>query len=188
VTAPVLERVVLVGFMGSGKSTVGPILANALGWRFVDQDKTVEATAGLTVSEIFRQHGEARFRAMEANAAQDLLEQKDLVMASGGGWAAVPGRLSELPEGTAAVWLRVSAAEAVRRAQSSPGARPLLAGPDPVIAARQLLSERESKYGLAGLEVDTEARKAEDVAARIVEILVRRYPDLEQRLRTRHAQ
>jgi shikimate kinase len=166
-----IRRVVLVGFMGSGKSAVGRRLARRLGWTFVDLDARVEAVEGRPVAAIFAGSGEAYFRAVEAREAEAVLAQDRVVLAAGGGWAAEPGRLAGLPDGTASVWLRVSAEEAVRRARTRSGKRPLLAGPDPLGTARELLRRREPAYAQAGVEVDTEGKSVEDVAARIQELL-----------------
>ena len=163
-----LRRVLLVGFMASGKSTVGPILARDLGWRFVDLDACVEEEEGCSIAEIFRLRGEAHFREVEDRLTRGMLQEDRVVLGSGGGWAAHPGRLRDLPPGTASVWLRVSPEEAVRRSGDQPGARPLLAGPHPVEEARDLLSVREVQYVEADLEVDTEGRTPEDVTAHIV--------------------
>jgi shikimate kinase len=168
---PRLRRVVLVGFMGSGKSSVGRLLARRLGWDFVDLDARVEKVEGRSVAAIFAESGEAHFRAVEAREAEAALARDRVVLAAGGGWAAQPGRFGALPEGTASVWLRVSAEEAVRRARPRSGKRPLLAGPDPLATARDLLRRREPIYAEADLEVDTEGRTVEDVAARVLEML-----------------
>lgn len=163
-----VRRVVLVGFMGSGKSSVGSVLARRLGWDFVDLDEQVEEAEGRSVAAIFAESGEPRFRAAEARAADEALEREGMVLAPGGGWAAQPGRLRALPSGTRTVWLRVSPEEAVRRSGLVPGSRPLLAGPDPLARARELLAQREPFYAQSDLEVDTEGRTVEDVAARIL--------------------
>lgn len=163
-----VRRVLLVGFMASGKSTVGPVLARALGWTFHDVDATVEAAEGRPVARIFAESGEARFRALEAAAAADLLKRDGAVVASGGGWAAAPGRLEALPEGTLSVWLRVSVEEALRRAAKDPGTRPLLDVSDPHGAARELLARRAEAYARCQVEVDTDGRTVEDVSARIL--------------------
>jgi shikimate kinase len=154
--------------MGSGKSTVGHLLAEALGWEFADFDDEVERDQERSVAAIFAESGEPRFRAAEARVGERLLARDRVVLASGGGWAATPGRLRTLPEGTLSVWLKVGPDEAVRRAAPLAGVRPLLAGADPVGAARKLLSARAPFYAEADLEVDTESRTIEDVAAEIL--------------------
>src|SRR5688572_10409385 len=93
------ERVVLVGFMGSGKTTVGRQLATRLGWTFVDLDDEVEARAGMSVDELFRTRGEPAFRLLESEAGAAVLARKAIVLAPGGGWALASGRMEELPAG-----------------------------------------------------------------------------------------
>jgi shikimate kinase len=149
--------------MGSGKTSVGRRLAERLGWRFVDFDDEVEAEAGVSIPEIFADRGEPWFRELEARVAVRLLKEREVVLGSGGGWAAAaPGRLAGVPEGTATFWLRVSPAEAVRRASARPGARPLLDRGEPIATARELVEKGSS---------------VEDVTAGILEILVREFPD-----------
>jgi shikimate kinase len=82
---PAPRRIVLTGFMGSGKSTVGPLLAARLGWRFVDADDVIVSTAGCSIPEIFRQHGEPGFRQREHAAIAQLAVEDRLVLALGGG-------------------------------------------------------------------------------------------------------
>lgn len=173
-----LQRVLLVGFMGSGKSSVGRKLAERMGWRFVDFDDAIQRAAGMSVAEIFEREGEPHFRSLEARVARDLLAERQVVLGSGGGWAAAPGRLEAVPEGTATFWLQVSAQEAVRRASRSPGERPLLDRPDALEAASHLLAERQSLYAAADWAVDTERSSVEDVTSGILDILKREYPEI----------
>jgi shikimate kinase len=177
VTVATLDRVLLVGFMGSGKSSVGRVVADRLGWRFVDFDVEIERDAGASIPEVFRTRGEPYFRRLESEVAERLLGEQRVVLGSGGGWGAVPDRLSALPGGTASFWLKVSPQTAVARISSEPGARPLLDGPDPLQEARLLLGRRDRSYRSARWAVDTERSSVEDVAARILEILVREYPE-----------
>ena len=165
------DRVVLVGFMGAGKTAVGASLAEALGWRWLDVDARIEEAESCSLETLFERSGEAHFRVLEARATLNLLVEREVVISTGGGWAAVPGRLDELPPRTASVWLRVSAAEALRRVQASGAARPLLAVADPHAAARRLLEDREAHYARADWTVDTEGRTVDDVSAQVLALL-----------------
>ncbi len=159
-----IRRIVLVGLMGSGKTTVGALLAKRLGWRFVDLDGVLERTFGRTVPEVFAEDGEGAFRSAEREAARRVLEGENLVLATGGGWAAGFGAMESLDSETASVWLRVSPEEAVRRVKASGVERPLLHGSGegssdgggPLAAAGALARERLHRYALADLHVDTE--------------------------------
>ncbi len=167
-----IERVVLLGFMAAGKTAVGAELARRLGWRQVDLDAWIEAREGRRIRDIFAEDGEARFRALEAEATRDVAGMAGVVLSPGGGWITRPGNLEALGAATLSVWLQVSPEEAVRRAGGAPGERPLLAGPDPLAAARRLLEERTPLYARATLRVNTEGRPPEEVAA-IIEAAVR---------------
>lgn len=167
-----IRRVVLVGFMGSGKSTVGPLLAEALSWRFVDFDDRIERDEGRSVRRIFEEEGEPWFRALEERVARSLLEEPEVVLGSGGGWAAVPGRLRALPSDTLTVWLRVSPDVAVVRTGAAAD-RPLLAGADPLGAAVELLAARSPAYAEATVEVDTDGRTPLDVSRTVLALLER---------------
>lgn len=156
--------------MGSGKSTVGRLLAERLGWSFLDLDDLVEHWAGVAVEAIFESWGEARFRELEQAVAGEALPLERVVIAPGGGWAATPGRLDALPEGTLSVWLRVSPAEAVRRVRETSGrGRPLLQKGDPEERAEELLEARRVFYRAADLHVDTERALPDEVVDAILE-------------------
>jgi len=174
---PGIVRVVLLGFMAAGKTAVGRALAGRLGWAHVDLDARIEASAGRRIAEIFASDGEARFREMETGATRDVATMRGVVLSPGGGWITRPENLEALGPGTLSVWLRVSPEEAVRRAAGAPGERPLLAGPDPLAAARRLLEAREPLYARATLHVSTEGRTPDDVASIIeAEVKARRGP------------
>ncbi len=173
VTVASAHRILLVGFMGAGKSSVGPPLAQALGWRFVDVDDRIEEMEDATVAEIFQRRGEKYFRAVESAVVSEILGKDRVVIATGGGWAAQRGRLAALPSGTVSIWLQVSAAEAIGRVKDQPGRRPLLDTEDPLDEARKLLAVRSMEYAEADAEVDTDGRTLDDVTARVLEILSR---------------
>lgn len=161
------RRVVLVGGMGAGKSTVGPLLAHRLGWRFVDLDARIEECAGRSVAEVFRLEGEAGFREREATCTLELAGAERLVLAPGGGWVADARNPERLGPGSLLVWLRVSAEEALRRLRGQAAGRPLLDAPDPAAVLARLLAEREAMYTRAGLHVDTTGLAPIEVARRI---------------------
>jgi shikimate kinase len=159
--------------MGSGKSTVGPLLAEELGWDFRDFDREVEARAGRSVPEIFREDGEEAFRDLEHRAARSLLGLSESVLAAGGGWPCRPGRLESLGSDTLTIWLRVSAPVAVARSAGDAGARPLLQGEAPLGRAQELLDRRLPYYRLAHWSVDSESGPPEELARRIADHLMK---------------
>src|SRR5437762_13027639 len=87
------ENIVLVGFMGSGKSTVGRMLARQLRFRFLDTDKLVEERAGMSIPEVFEKHGEAQFRECETSVLESLRDVRQHILATGGGIVTAPGNI-----------------------------------------------------------------------------------------------
>jgi shikimate kinase len=163
--------VLLVGFMGSGKTCVGRSLALRLGWTFHDFDTEICGRVGLSISEIFRQHGEGFFRDMEERVGEELLQERDVVLASGGGWPARPGRMEGVPPGTFSVWLEVPPRVAVERALKEGPTRPLLTGSDPFSQAKALLEEREPFYRKAAFTLDSCRSSPEELAEGIQRVL-----------------
>ena len=100
-----MKNIVLIGMMGSGKTTVGQLLAGRLKRTLVDTDKLIEAREGMTVSEIFATQGEIYFRSVEAGVAQALSLRQDLVIACGGGLPLQEAAMAALKESGAVVWL-----------------------------------------------------------------------------------
>ena len=165
------ERVLLVGFMASGKSTAGKELALRLGWDFKDFDTVIAALAGKSVFQIFTDDGEAEFRRIESGVAEELLAQHDTVVASGGGWPAQPGAWKMVTEDTMSVWLKVSPAVAVRRASEQRPTRPLLEGEDVNERATALLFAREASYRRARYALDSEQYGPPELADKIVKLM-----------------
>jgi shikimate kinase len=166
-----VRRIVLVGFMGSGKSTVGALLASRLGWSFVDFDDEIERTAGARVEDIFREKGEAYFRNLEHEVGSELLGRDRVVLATGGGWPVAEGRLERLGRETLTVWLDVNAEDSVRRVGRSGRVRPLLLVSDPLERAARLLAERARYYERAELRLDTTTSTPAQLVDRILEHL-----------------
>jgi shikimate kinase len=162
VSAP--RRIVLVGFMGSGKTTVGQELSRLLGWPLRDLDQWLEEENGLTIAALFRQRGEAWFRDEERRIARLALALDRQVLAAGGGAFAEAGTREILAREAFTVWLRCELDEILRRVPAD-GSRPLAGSRETM---RRLLDQREPSYRLADLTVDTTHAAPSQVAQRIV--------------------
>ena len=167
------ERVLLVGFMASGKSSVGKELASRLGWDFEDFDNVIKAHAGKSVAQIFSEDGEAEFRRLESDVAEELLTRKNTVVASGGGWPAQPGSWKMVTEDTMSVWLQVSPAVAVCRASQEGDTRPLLEGGEVMDRATALWIAREASYRRARYTLDSEQYGPPELADEIMKLMTR---------------
>ena len=176
VFGPDVDRVILWGFMASGKSTVGAELARRLRWQHVDLDSAIEQREGRSVAAIFATEGEPYFRRIEVQTAQEVIGRSGLVLSMGGGWVTNPESFSLIPRRSLTVWLRVSPATALARASADGGglSRPLLAGADPAESIRLLLAAREPLYNRADLAVSTDGRAVGDIVSEIESRLVAR--------------
>jgi shikimate kinase len=167
VTSAVTPRVVLVGPMGAGKSTVGALLADAWGVSARDTDADIEALEGRSISDIFVDSGEAHFRDLERKAVAEALATHDGVLSLGGGAVLDPGT-RELLAGHQVVFLKVGLAEAVKRVGLG-SSRPLLLG-NVRSRIKALLDERTPVYeSVATVTVDTDGRSPDEVAAAVLE-------------------
>jgi shikimate kinase / 3-dehydroquinate synthase len=161
--------IVLVGFMGAGKTTVGRLLADKLGLAFLDSDVVIEQRAGRTVRDIFAGDGEPAFRALEHEVVADLLRGPDAVLALGGGAPEHADTRKLLSAGASVVYLQVGYAQAMARVVGDEY-RPMLHRP----GLDDLYQRRLDIYGdLATLTVATDGRRPEAVASNVVEHLVR---------------
>jgi shikimate kinase len=155
--APLRERlgvrsVVLVGMMGSGKSTIGTRLAARTGLRFVDADAEIERAARMSIPDIFASRGEGEFRAGERRVIARLLGQGPQVIATGGGAFMSAETREKIAGSGISVWLRADPETLLRRVRKRAN-RPLLQTEDPEGTLRRLLTEREPVYALADIEV-----------------------------------
>jgi shikimate kinase len=137
--------VALLGYRGSGKTTLGRWLAARLSWGFLDLDRTIEAEAGRTIDTLFAQEGEAAFRRLEARALQEALAGTRQVLAPGGGVVVAENNRQRLRLESVSVYLRVTPEDLIRRLRSSPR-RPPLTDLSPDEEVRQVLAKREPWY------------------------------------------
>lgn len=163
-----LRRIVLVGLPGAGKSSVGRLVAEQLGWDFVDLDADVERRSGRTVGALFAELGEAGFRELESAATAAIAAGQRQVVATGGGWVERRANLNALSSGAMTVFLRVSPHVAAARLGAEGGGRPLLASPNPEKSLRELLVRREAMYLQAHHVVSVDLLSAEETASYIV--------------------
>lgn len=160
------RNVILVGFMGAGKSTVGRLLARRLGRCFVETDAMITAREGRSIPEIFRDRGEPYFRRLEAEALEALADKRDHVVATGGGFPCEPGVMDRLLQLGTVVWLAADFEAAYARANRI-GGRPMLAGRS-VEEAAALYRARQDCYRRAHLALDTSHMTVDAVVGRII--------------------
>lgn len=172
-----IRRVVLVGLPGAGKSTVGAVVADRLGWRFIDLDREIERTSGASVPEIFASDGEAHFRRLEREATLAIAGADRVVVAPGGGWSLDRSNPAALGPGSLTVYLRVSPELALARMAGSAGVRPLLAVPDPLRRLEELLEAREDAYLQANHVLSVDSLEPDQVADSIVALATGSRPD-----------
>ena len=153
----------LIGMMGCGKTTVGKMLAQKLGYRFFDTDATLEHAAGQTVSEIFAQSGEAAFRQLETQVLAELAAYPRLAIATGGGIILNPKNWSYLHHGLV-VWLDVPLEQLYYRLKNST-TRPLLQDPNPRQRIYDLLEQRLPLYAQADVQVHLRGRESPEMTA-----------------------
>lgn len=163
------ENIVLVGFMSSGKSTVGKILAARIGWDFIDTDAVIESNTGLTITEIFKGYGEAFFRELEKKVVADTRQLRRTVIATGGGAVLTPENVEVMKKGNKVVWLKVKAEEVMGRIGRD-RERPLTKGKSEE-EIKSMLKYRESFYRFADLDIETDGLGALEVALNTEEAL-----------------
>ena len=161
------RRIILTGFMGSGKTTLGPLVAARLGWSFVDADDVIEAEAGATIAELFTRHGEAAFREREHAVIHRLAQADALVLALGGGAIEHPATraLLHAAPGTLLVHLEVELATTLKRCQGTEHSRPILADQANLESRYQ---RRLPLYRMAHVSISVDALTPEEAADAIL--------------------
>jgi len=160
-------KIVLTGFMGTGKTVVGARLAERLGLPFIDLDRLIEEGAGLKVAEVFASEGEAGFRRRERELIATLAHRRDCVIATGGGAVLDPENVQHLKMGGVIVCLRAEPGVILERVGTDDH-RPLLEGQERLARIRELLEMRAAAYARADLSIDTSTSNVEEVVDQIV--------------------
>jgi shikimate kinase len=170
---------VLLGLPGAGKSTIGPLVASALGRPFVDLDQAIERREGCTVADLFATRGEPAFRAAERSLTAEILAEgtSPVVLSPGGGWIEDPANRAWLQSTSAAVYLRVSRTTALARMGPDVSLRPLLAGADPAHGLAELLARREVFYLQAEYTLSNDMLTPDQAASSIVALASREIGD-----------
>jgi shikimate kinase len=154
--------------MGTGKSSIGRLIATRLGREFVDTDQLVVKKAGMEIADMFRKHGEAYFREQEAVALQSLQKRSNLVIGTGGGVVLRPENVGVLRHLGFIVWLTASE-EVIYQRVSANTKRPLMQTDDPRKTIHELLEQREPLYsGAAHFSVDTSSLSHSRIADMII--------------------
>ena len=167
---PASLNITLTGFMGSGKSTVGWIVARLLDRPFVDMDSEIEQRAGKTIAHIFAQEGEAAFRRMEADLCRELAAQSGLVIATGGGALTFEENRRALAQSGLLICLDVTAEQVIQRLEGRDD-RPLLAGEDRRRRIEELLSRRMAAYAAISIHIRTDGLTADEVAEEVIRLI-----------------
>ena len=168
---PSQPHLILVGLPGSGKSTVGALLAERLGRPLLDFDAEISRREGMSIPELFGQKGEGHFRELEHELTRELTELGGMILAPGGGWVTRPDNLRLLRPPGRLIYLRITTSVAVQRMGASTTDRPLLNRPNPRGELDRLLSARIGAYESADLVLNVDHLDPQQVTDRIVEQL-----------------
>jgi XRE family aerobic/anaerobic benzoate catabolism transcriptional regulator len=168
-SAPVV-RVALIGLRGAGKSTLGRLTAERLGWNFIELNKEIEAQNGLSVAEIIALYGQEGFRRLEQSALTQLLARKELtVLATGGGIVSEPVTFDLILSSFYTIWLKAEPEEHMARVRKQGDLRPMADDRSAMAELRNILTSREPLYARASAVVDTAGLGVDAAAARLID-------------------
>jgi shikimate kinase len=166
------DNIVLIGFSGTGKTTVSRALAARFGWDVVDVDQSIVDRFGRSIASLFRDDGEVAFRAYESEAIVAACGGSRRVVSVGGGAPVDPVNRAVILDGNLVVRLDAGPETILERLQNGPNAeeRPMLDGPDPLVRIKALLASRVDAYSIAHVVVSTEGKAIDDVVNEIVAV------------------
>lgn len=162
-----MKNIVLIGFMGAGKTSVGKVIAKKLGFEFVDVDEVIEKATGMEISEIFSKFGESRFRDIEEEMIKLITQKKRQVIATGGGVVLRDKNMKRLKKDGVIFCLKASENVIFERLKQTTN-RPLLQVENPEERIKELLQKRMPLYEKADFIIDTEGLTPEEVAEKII--------------------
>ncbi len=162
-----IQNIALIGFMGTGKTTVGRLVAEQLKFELLDTDALIEQRSGKKIAEIFAQNGEPAFRQLEAQLVQELASRDKSVISTGGGLPTNPDNLASLKPHSLVVCLWASPEGIYERVREQTH-RPLLNDPNPLGKIRTLLAAREKFYKQADVLLNSDLRSAREVAQQVI--------------------
>ncbi|KUO50584.1 MAG: shikimate kinase [Desulfitibacter sp. BRH_c19] len=165
------NNIILIGFMGTGKTAVGKRLANKLKMKFFDTDEDIEKVSGMSIGKIFNDYGEVRFRSEEALAVMRASKQNNYVIATGGGAVLFPENIDLLAKSGIIVALDASPEEIQKRVSKRNSFRPLLGNDKSIENITRLLEQRIPIYNKADFKINTTGKELEEVVDEIVGLL-----------------
>ncbi len=172
------QSITLVGLMGSGKSSVGRLLANELDWPFIDSDAEIVTQAGLSIPEIFESKGEAYFRELERDILKNLTAQDDLRVIGTGGGAFMNDKTRDyIKDKTISVFLQAELDTLIKRVGSGAG-RPLFKDQSPTVVLAELIDLRYPRYKEARILVDTKDETPQETLNRVLQALYNDLPSV----------
>ncbi|HIE10255.1 MAG TPA: shikimate kinase [Kiritimatiellae bacterium] len=169
-------NIVLFGFMGTGKSTVGRILARKLGMDFVDMDSEIERRTGKTVPQIFAEDGEHHFRRLERALVRELSGRNATVIAAGGGVVLNPENIADFARNGLLICLNATPETILRRVRDE-SHRPLLEQGEKGSRVREMLQARRPYYDALPYQVETDDRTPDEIAGEIIALVHRKEKD-----------
>lgn len=165
------KNIIMVGFMGCGKTTVGRIVAKKLGYEFFDTDKYIEQKEGMSITEIFDLKGEPYFRSLELKVAEEISHSENKVIGTGGGMVKNPEIMRLLKMNGIAVYLKATPKKIAYNLRND-NSRPLLMGENKLAKIEAILAEREGLYNAAAdITVDVKRKLPSQLARDIIDEL-----------------
>ncbi len=165
------KNIVLIGFMGTGKSTVGIKLAERLKMQFIDMDREIEKLTGMSIPMLFKKHGEIRFRSEEQLMSEKLGQRSNLVIATGGGVVLNRDNFEALRKSGILICLDADPKVILARVNRKKGSRPLLKKNPGLEDIEKMLNEREEYYSLADYRVDTSGKEMDKIVQEIIQLV-----------------